>query len=127
MPDGVISSSLMSKINSSNDKMAHRNIFLTFAAKEDEERLCNNLLSLSSGSNTVDMAKIIGVFGIGGILSAKGIDPSSLAGNVDVRCHSIVKTISFAPLLDAMTLAIAQVAGVFNITSISEVGEVREG
>ncbi len=124
MPEGVINSSLMSKINNSRNKMARRNIFLIFAAKEDEERLCKSLLS-ESGSNEVGMANIAGVLGIGGILSAMGIDPSSLTGNVDVRCLSIVKTISFESLPDAMTLAIAQVASVFNITRISEVSEVK--
>jgi len=115
----------MSKISSSNDNMARRNIFLTFAAKEDEERLCHSLLSTSEGSNPLSLDKIAEVLSIGGILSTMDIDPSSLDDKVDVRCHSIVKSISFAPLPDAMILAIAQVAGTFNITSIIEIGEVR--
>lgn len=120
MSNGVINRSPMSKINSSNDLKARRNIFLVFAAKEHGERLCKSLLP-PGGSNTVSINKIVGILGVEGILRAMGIDPPSLAGNVDVKCHNIVKAISFAPIPDAMTLAIAKVAGAHDITSITEV------
>lgn len=124
MSSDIIEKDLMSKINISKDKMALRNIFVTFESKEDEERLCNRIRSALSGRNLVYIDKIVESIGIRGILSTMGIDPSTLNSNVDVRCLPIVKSISFSSLPDAMILAIAQVASNHNITNISEIGEV---
>jgi len=132
MLEDIIQKELMDKISSSKVATFMRNVNVTFVTKSDVEKLCKSLSlgSLQPGPNSVNYARIIEVLDMGETLRSMGIDSDLLLSKIpkttDMRCLESVETISFSPLPDGLTTAIALNAVKLKIINISETQVIHE-